>query len=102
MEKKSLVLYYDIRQPLEELTDAERGKLLLALLDYAQTGVVPEFRGALQVAFSFIRGSIDRDTEKWAETVERRRQAGRKGGMATAEGRLDRLKAANVDLAGPK
>ena len=85
MAKKSLVLYYDIRQPLEALTDGERGKLFMAVLDYAETGAVPQFRGKLKVAFSFIRGSIDRDAEKYSQTVERRRIAGQKGGLARAE-----------------
>lgn len=85
MAKNSMVLYYDIRAPLEALTDAERGKLFLALLDYAENGVEPHFRGGLHIAFSFIRSSIDRDAKKWAETVERRREAGRKSAQLRAE-----------------
>ena len=85
MAKKSLVLYYDIRQPLEALTNAERGRLLMAVLDYAEMGVVPDFRGRLLVAFSFIRASLDRDAEKYEQMVEYRREAGRRGGYAKAE-----------------
>ena len=41
--KKSLVLYHDIRQPLELLTDEQRGKLFMSLLDYSEYGTDPGF-----------------------------------------------------------
>ena len=53
--KKSLVLYHDIRAPLEMLDDEERGKLFSAILNYSEYGELPEFEGALQMAFAFIR-----------------------------------------------
>ena len=62
--KQSLVLYHDIRGPLEMLSDEERGKLFLAILDYSEHGVIPDFDGALQMAFAFIQTGIDRDAEK--------------------------------------
>lgn len=82
--KKSLVLYHDIRQPLELLTDEQRGKLFMALLDYSEYGADPGFSDpALSMAFSFIRAMIDRDSEKWERTRQRRSQAGRKGAEVT-------------------
>ena len=74
-EKKSFVLYHDIRTPLELLTDEQRGKLFIALLDYSEHGELPDFDGALLMAFAFIRTSLDRDAEAWA---------GRNGGLAKA------------------
>lgn len=82
--KQSLVLYHDIRGPLEMLSDQERGKLFLAILDYSEHGVVPDFTGALQMAFAFIQTGIDRDAEKWADKVQKRSDAGRLGGFAKA------------------
>ena len=82
--KHSLVLYHDIRGPLEMLSDEERGKLFLAILDYSEHGVVPDFTGALQMAFAFIQTGIDRDAEKWADKVQKRSDAGRLGGFAKA------------------
>lgn len=79
-EKKSFMLYYDYREHLALLTDEERGKLLMALLDYAELGEIDELDGAARMAFSFIRAQIDRDDAKYAETIEKRRIAGRQGG----------------------
>lgn len=87
--KKSLVLYHDIRKPLELLDDAERGKLFLAVLDYSEFRVLPDFSGALLMAFAFIQGAIDRDAEKWNEKREARREAGRKGGKQSQANRAN-------------
>ena len=81
-EKKSFVLYHDIRTPLELLTDEQRGKLYLALLNYSEYGELPDFDGALLMAFAFIRTSLDRDAEAWAEKRAKRAEAGRSGGLA--------------------
>ena len=83
-EKKSFVLYHDIRTPLELLTDEQRGKLFIALLNYSEYGELPDFDGALLMAFAFIRTSLDRDAESWAEKRAKRAEAGRNGGIAKA------------------
>ena len=54
-EKKSFVLYHDIRTPLELLTDEQRGKLFIALLDYSEHGELPDFDGALLMVVRFSR-----------------------------------------------
>lgn len=79
-KKASFVLYHDIRGPLELLTDDERGKLFLAILDYSEYGALPEFDGALQMAFAFIRTALDRDAMAWEDKREKRRVAGSMGG----------------------
>jgi len=78
--KKSFVLYYDYRQHLSMLTDEERGRLLMALLDYGETGKLPDLSRAEMMAFSFIAAQMDRDAAKYAEIVQKRREAGRQGG----------------------
>ena len=80
--KKSLVLYHDIREPLEQLTMEQRGELFTAILDYSENGVIPDFTGELKMAFAFIRSAIDRDTEAWAEKRMKRAESGRLGGLA--------------------
>lgn len=82
--KKSFVLYHDIRVPLELLTDAQRGQLFMAILNYSEHGALPDFDGALLMAFAFIRTSLDRDAEAWAEKQAKRAEAGRNGGLAKA------------------
>ena len=83
--KNAFVLYHDIRQPLELLTDEERGQLFSSILNYAEYGEVPELGAAAQMAFAFIRTSLDRDAEKWEEKRQKRAEAGRAGGMKRAE-----------------
>lgn len=83
-DKKSFVLYHDIRAPLALLTDEQRGKLLTAILNYSEYGELPDFDGALLMAFAFIRTSLDRDAESWAEKRAKRAEAGRNGGLAKA------------------
>lgn len=78
--KKGFVLYYDYRKHLALLKDEERGKLLMALLDYGEHGTQPELEGAALMAFSFIQAQMDRDAEKYAETVKKRSEAGKQGG----------------------
>lgn len=78
--KKGFVLYYDYREHLKLLNDEERGKLLMALLDYGESHYEPKLDGAALMAFSFIRLQIDRDAEKYARTCQKRSEAGKQGG----------------------
>lgn len=88
--KNSFILYHDIRAPLELLTDEQRGKLFLALLDYSERGELPGFdEGALAMAFAFVRNSIDRDAAAWESKREKRVEAGRKGGKQTQANRAN-------------
>ena len=88
-DKKSFVLYFDIREPLMLLSDEERGKLFLSLLDYAEYGEIPAFNGMVQMAFAFIKTAIDRDTTAWEAKSEKRAEAGSKGGKQTAANRAN-------------
>lgn len=83
-QKSSFVLYHDIREPLELLTDDQRGQLFLAILDYSQFGTIPKFEGALQMAFAFIKMALDRDAEAWESKREKRKEAGSLGGKQRA------------------
>ena len=78
--KKSFVLYFDYREHLELLTDEERGRLLMALMDYGERGVLPELAGAARMAFSFIRAQLDRDNAKYARKCAKNAENGAKGG----------------------
>ena len=88
-DKKSFVLYHDLRAPLGLLTDEERGRLFSAIFDYSEFGETPDFTGALQMAFAFVRTALDRDAEMWESKQEKRREAGSKGGKQTAANRAN-------------
>ncbi len=80
-EKRSFVLYHDIRKPLEMLSDEQRGELFLAILNYSEFNIMPDFEDSvLSMAFAFIQNFMDRDAAAWRETREKRAIAGSKGG----------------------
>lgn len=74
MPKAYISLYYSYREQLEMLPDDERGRLIIALLDYAENGTIPTFDGASKMAFSFIRAQIDRDSGKYAARCQKNRE----------------------------
>ncbi len=78
-DKRSFLVYCDYRKHLSMLTDEERGRLLMGLLDYAEGAEVPNLDGPAAMAFSFISAQMDRDAEKYAEVCQRRSEAGKKG-----------------------
>lgn len=83
---KSFLFYLDWRQHLAMLDDEERGRLLMALLDYEETGAIPEgLSGAASMAFSFMRAQLDRDREKYEAKCKANRENGMKGGRPPKE-----------------
>ena len=52
----------------------------MALIDYSEAGEIPELDGITQMAFSFIRSQMDRDSEKYESRVTANRENGKKGG----------------------
>lgn len=85
--KKGFVLYYDYRQHLALLTDEQRGKLLMALLNYGESGTAPELDGMTMMAFSFITSQMDRDEQKYQEIAKKRSESGKKGGRPPKSGK---------------
>jgi hypothetical protein len=79
-KKKSFMIYIDYRQHLDLLTDEERGKLITALFDYAESRKIPDLPGAAMMAFSFIKAQMDRDERKYIERCEVNKANGAKGG----------------------
>lgn len=59
--------YHSILEAMEQLDDAERGRLFTAMLIYSATGEAPELTGNEKFVFPALRGQIDRDAEAYAE-----------------------------------
>lgn len=79
-KKKGFIVYCDMLNHIESLNMKQRGLLLTAML-CDQSGLeLPQMDGGTRVAFSFIKSGMDRDTEKYNRIVEKRREAGKKGG----------------------
>lgn len=75
MGRPGIMLYFDILEPIRVLPDAEKGRLLVAMLEYGQSGTVPEFDGMLALAWGFVRPKIDKDSDEYNRTVLKRQYA---------------------------
>ena len=86
-EKKSFVLYFDAFENIAPLPLEQKGELLAALFQYAMDAAAgtgtpegelarhPGMSPDTRMAFSFIAGTIRRDTEKWHAKHRRYRDA---------------------------
>lgn len=77
---KFICMYADYLNIFRDLTDVRRGRLIMAILEYAFSGTVCELRGEERLAFSMMRSQIDRDRQKYEETCQRNRANGSRGG----------------------
>lgn len=70
------MLYFSIRPALKFLNNEQMGRLLIAILDYAEHGTIPSFEDPmLGMAWSFISSGIDKDGEVYMEKVDKRKYA---------------------------
>lgn len=54
-KRQGIKLYYDLFPALQGLTNEEKGILFTAIMDYAEYDIVPEFDGALKIAWASIQ-----------------------------------------------
>lgn len=84
--KNSFVIYTDYMEQVELLTMEQRGILFTSIMSYASDRELPDMDGMTKMAFSFIKATMDRDMEKYRQTVEKRKEAGKLGGRPKADG----------------
>ena len=84
--KNSFVIYTDYMEQVELLTMEQRGILFTSIMAYASEKELPDMDGMTKMAFSFIKATMDRDMEKYRQTVEKRKEAGKLGGRPKADG----------------
>ena len=73
-------LYFSYRDTFAPFTDAERGRLMTAMIDYASTGEVPVFEGNERFIWPTVQAQIDRDIASFEKRCETNRANGAKGG----------------------
>lgn len=77
----AIVLHRDFYDVLQKLDDKQRGRLLLALYEYAfDDEVTTELDAITNIAYSVIARTIDMNTKRYQEISEKRRQAALRGG----------------------
>ena len=75
MSRPGIMIYFDILKPIEVLPDADKGRLLVAMLEYAQTGKEPAFVDMLEMAWRFIKPKIDKDEASYNLSILRHQYA---------------------------
>ena len=75
MARPGIMLYFDILEPIRVLPDSDKGRLLVAMLEYGQDGIEPKFEGMLALAWGFVKPKLDRDNEEYKRSVLRRQYA---------------------------
>ena len=75
MARPGIMLYFDILEPIKVLPDADKGRLLVAMLEYGQSGKLPVFDGMLALAWGFVKPKIDKDEASYEDSVVQRRYA---------------------------
>lgn len=82
--KDSFILYLEQKEIFDELDNEEAGELIKAIFEYQSTGEMPILNKSLKLAFIPIKNSLDRNESKWEDEKQKRREAGRLGGLAKA------------------
>ena len=91
-DRPGFMLYFELSPALETLEDAAAGRLLKALMAYAQHGEVRDLTGTESFAFMMMRGRMDRDAEAYREKCRKSaysayvREARRRGGVPLTYG----------------
>ena len=78
-QKPGVMIYFDICDALELLTNEQRGQIMMAILDYGENGIFPEFEdAALAMCWAFVKKRLDADDERYRKATEQRANAARK------------------------
>lgn len=82
MRKDTFIFYLQWLRTMEDaqLNNAERMRLIDAIVTYADQGTLPKLPRLLTAIFSPIKTTIDNDAEKYAKIVAVSRENGAKGG----------------------
>lgn len=78
--RDSFVMYTSYYQHIQRLSMERRGQLFTAIMEYASGNDLPEMDEVVEMAFSFIKDQMDRDSEKYQKIVKKRSDAGKLGG----------------------
>jgi hypothetical protein len=90
--RDSFIFYTAYAEKFKKLSDEQMGKLIRMIAEYQESGEVPEVDDmAVSLSFDVIKVDMDRNNVKYEETCEKRREAGAKGGQASASKRKQML-----------
>ena len=94
-EQKGFIVYGDIQDVLNELTDDQVAQLFRGMVNYFTTGKAPKFSGILKFVWIPIKQHMDRDAEKYEKKCEKNRENVKKRWERTKE--YERIRANTND-----
>lgn len=74
-QRPGIMLYFSVRPALKRLSAEQKGQLFDAILDYGESGLLPDFDGVLGVCWDFIQPMIDKDAENYREKCDKAKKA---------------------------
>ena len=87
MARDYVCLYHSYLDAMEALGDAERGRLVTAMINHSQRREIGELSGNERYIWPMIRSQIDRDIEAYTQKCEKNRESGGKRTVANASER---------------
>lgn len=79
MAREYFKAYHSYIEAMEQLNDAEKGRLFMSCLLYSKTGEAPHLGGNERFVFPGMKSQIDRDKESYANVCRQNRENGAKG-----------------------
>lgn len=73
-------VFCDMSETVDELSDAEAGRLFKALLHYGNGEMVDQLPGQERIVYKILKATIDRDREAYDRKMQAQRENGKKGG----------------------
>ena len=78
MAREYFCAYHSYLETMDQLTDAEKGRLFTACLTYSKTGEVPELRGNERFIFPSFKTQIDRDRQRYEARCKKQAENAKK------------------------
>ena len=85
MAKCYVKAFFDWIEQTEALEDDERGRLFVAILEYARSGIAPDLAGRESILFPVFKAQVDRDLENSTAYAEN----GKKGGKTKNSSQIE-------------
>lgn len=64
--QSGFMLYFDMLNCFDDLTDAQTGRLIKDAIKYAEMDITPHYEEAiLKMAWKFMKSAIDKDSERY-------------------------------------
>lgn len=73
-EQRGFIVYGDIKDVIDELTDEQVAQLFRGMVDYFIEGKEPKFTGVLKFVFIPIKQQMDRNADKYEKKCEKMRE----------------------------